>query len=234
MTFTHGAIPDDATNGPSDRMTVPLFPLPSVVLFPRAVLPLHVFEERYKAMIRDALAGPRRVAMALLRPGWEKGYYSRPAIEPVICVGTILAHERLADGRYNLLLQGTDRAAVVRELPDDETGTPYRIAIAKALPDEVDEDAAAGRPALGEALEASTWASTPLGRKFVDLIASPVPMAELVDLMAFNFVEDVAAKQRLLAERSVGRRVDLLTHALMAMAARPASPGNRYARPSLN
>src|SRR3954452_13651708 len=82
---------------------VPLFPLPNVVLFPRAVLPLHVFEERYKAMTADALAGRRKVAMALLRPGWEKNYYGRPEIDPIVCVGDTLSHERLPDGKYNFL-----------------------------------------------------------------------------------------------------------------------------------
>src|SRR5438046_5951139 len=96
----------DGSDSSAGIESVPLFPLPNVVLFPRAVLPLHIFEERYKAMTRHALEGDRRVAMALLRPGWEKSYYSRPAIEPVVCVGTILTHERLADGKYNFLLQG--------------------------------------------------------------------------------------------------------------------------------
>ena len=96
-----------------DFSAVPLFPLPNVVLFPGAVLPLHIFEERYKRDDRGCAAGQRQVAMALLRPGWEKNYYGRPAIEPVVCVGTILSHERLADGRYNFLLQGHTRAQVV-------------------------------------------------------------------------------------------------------------------------
>src|SRR6476660_8219610 len=94
---------------------VPLFPLPNVVLFPRAVLPLHIFEERYKAMTADALQGDRVVAMALLKPDWEKNYYGTPPIHPIVCVGTILSHERLADGKYNFLLQGTVRARVVQE-----------------------------------------------------------------------------------------------------------------------
>src|SRR5450432_1929344 len=88
---------------------VALFPLPNVVLFPRAILPLHIFEERYKTMTADALCGAKRIAMALLRPGWEKNYYCRPAIEPIVCVGTIVSHERLADGKYNFLLQGKMR-----------------------------------------------------------------------------------------------------------------------------
>src|SRR5476651_2067777 len=91
-------------------LTVPLFPLPNVVLFPRAVLPLHIFEERYKAMTADTLRGDGRIAMALLKPGWEKCYYQRPAIDPVVCVGTILSHEKLPDGTYNFLLQGAIRA----------------------------------------------------------------------------------------------------------------------------
>src|SRR5260221_6462218 len=100
----------DPTFRPRDLSAVPLFPLPNVVLLPRAVLPLHIFEERYKQMTADVLRGHRQIAMALLNRGWEKDYYGRPAIEPVVCVGTILSHERLPDGRYNFLLQGHTRA----------------------------------------------------------------------------------------------------------------------------
>src|SRR5947199_1511729 len=114
----------DLTEPSRSLSAVPLFPLPNVVLFPRAVLPLHIFEERYKQMTHDALRGKRQIAMALLRPGWEKNYYPRPAIERVVCVGTILSHERLPDGKYNFLLQGHTRARVVRELGD----RTYRLA----------------------------------------------------------------------------------------------------------
>src|SRR4029450_2778405 len=92
-----------------DLSAVPLFPLPNVVLFPRAVLPLHIFEERYKVMTADAINADRVIAMALLRPGWKKSYSPRPATEPVVCVGRILSHEKLADGKYNFLLQGSAR-----------------------------------------------------------------------------------------------------------------------------
>src|SRR5262245_25850997 len=98
--------------------SIPLFPLPNVVLFPRAVLPLHIFEERYKAMTADALAGERMIAMALLCRGWEKTYYGRAEIEPVVCVGKILTHERLPDGKYNFLLEGQLRARVEQENGD--------------------------------------------------------------------------------------------------------------------
>src|SRR6476661_9296831 len=89
----------DVSHDDAGSLIVPLFPLPNVVLFPRAILPLHIFEERYKTMTADAVRGRRQVAMALLRPGWEKSYYGAPEIEPVVCVGAILSHERLPDGK---------------------------------------------------------------------------------------------------------------------------------------
>src|SRR5271170_4410028 len=100
-----------------DLSAVPLFPLPNVVLFPRAVLPLHIFEERYKAMTADALSGDHLIAMAVLGPGWEREY--RPEIEPVVCLGRIISYEKLPDGRYNFFLQGQIRAKIVREIRPD-------------------------------------------------------------------------------------------------------------------
>src|SRR5688572_1075355 len=101
-----------------DLSAVPLFPLPGVVLFPRAVLPLHIFEHRYRLMTSDALTGDRLVAMALLKPGWETNYHGRPGIEPVVCVGRIISWEQLDDGKYNFLLQGMLRATLDREFTD--------------------------------------------------------------------------------------------------------------------
>src|SRR5947209_20523346 len=114
MLHDDAADPSDDSDAASTFPATPLFPLPNVVLFPRAVLPLHIFEERYKAMTAEALGGSRQIAMALLRPGWEKDYYGRPEIEPVVCVGEILTHEQLADGKYNFFLRGVARARVLR------------------------------------------------------------------------------------------------------------------------
>ena len=104
--------------------TAPLFPLPNVVLFPHAVLPLHIFEPRYRQMVADALAGERLIAMSLLAPGWEASDdNASPLIHPVVGLGRIVAHERLDDGRYMLVLRGVARAHVVREVAVDR---PYR------------------------------------------------------------------------------------------------------------
>ncbi len=111
---------------------IPIFPLPDAVLFPHTLLPLHVFEPRYRQMVQDVLGGDRRIAMALLKPGWERDYYGRPPVCPIAGVGEIIQHEELADGRFNILLRGTMRIAILAELPPDK---PYRLVRARPLPD---------------------------------------------------------------------------------------------------
>src|SRR5262249_36873339 len=112
--------------------TARLFPLPNLVLFPYVIQPLHIFEPRYRRLMADALADDRLMAMALLKPGWEGDYHKRPAIHPVVCLGKIFKEERLADGRYNLLLHGLARARVLEELPAEK---PYRSARVELLAD---------------------------------------------------------------------------------------------------
>jgi Lon protease-like protein len=95
--------------------TIPIFPLPNVVLFPQVFLPLHIFEPRYREMIADALAGDRIIGMVLLRPGWEGDYEGRPPVYPIGCAGLITHAERLTDGRYNIVLKGLEKFRVVGE-----------------------------------------------------------------------------------------------------------------------
>jgi Lon protease-like protein len=97
---------------------VPIFPLPNTVFFPRAKLPLHIFEPRYRQMVADALAGERLIVVVLLKPGWEDEYYENPPVHDTATLGTIEEHELLPDGRYNILLQGVERVRLV-EGPDD-------------------------------------------------------------------------------------------------------------------
>ena len=113
--------------------TLPLFPLPNVVLFPGVFLPLHIFESRYRAMTEDALSGDRMIGMALLKPGFEADYEGRPPIYPVGCVGLVTHAERLADGRFNLMLQGVERFRV-REEDDSRV---YRMGLIDRLSGDV-------------------------------------------------------------------------------------------------
>ncbi|WPB78220.1 LON peptidase substrate-binding domain-containing protein [Archangium violaceum] len=112
---------------------VKVFPLPSAVLFPHAALPLHIFEPRYRALVRDALAGDKVMALAQLQPGWEGQYGERPPMQPMMCAGLIIWHEELQDGRYNILLQGVSRARLLEELPASEQ--LYRRVRVQLLPD---------------------------------------------------------------------------------------------------
>ncbi len=198
-----------------DLSAVPLFPLPNVVLFPGAVLPLHIFEERYKEMTADTLRGNAQVAMALLRKGWEKCYYQRPAIEPVVCVGRILSHERLPDGTYNFLLQGMVRARIVREFD----GTAYRVAQLECLREtrvmEVDLDDQRRR--FASLFNESRLGSAGIGAQFRTMLRGPLPTANIADLAAFNFLEDIGLRQALLAETDVKRRVTRTIDALWAL-----------------
>ncbi|MEX0880044.1 MAG: LON peptidase substrate-binding domain-containing protein [Thermoanaerobaculia bacterium] len=101
---------------------LPLFPLPGVVLLPGTILPLHIFEARYRVMVADALAGDRTIGMAMLEPGGEGS--ETPRIYPIGGAGEIIDSEELEDGRYNILLQGRFRYRVLDEAHAD----PYRVA----------------------------------------------------------------------------------------------------------
>jgi len=195
---------------------VPLFPLPNVVLFPGAVLPLHIFEERYKTMMRMALDGDRQIAMALLRPGWEKNYYGIPAIEPVVCVGTILTHERLPDGKYNLLLQGVLRAQVAREYHVQ----PYRTADLQPIEEThvMEIDVESERQHFADLFDDGPLANSNIARQFRQILAGPLPTGQLADLLAFNFLEDVELKQQLLAEGDVKTRIARTLEGLQSLA----------------
>ena len=110
---------------------LPLFPLPNVVLFPNVFLPLHIFERRYREMVADAIAGDRMIGMVLLRPGWQHDYEGRPPVYPIGCSGVITHVERLADGRYNVVLRGLERFRVVGE----DQSLSYRRAVVEPLAD---------------------------------------------------------------------------------------------------
>jgi uncharacterized protein len=104
---------------------IPVFPLPDAVLFPGVFLPLHIFEMRYRAMVKDCLAGDRLIGISLLRPGWEHDAAARPAIYPVGCVGLVSHVEELSDGRYNLVLHGVEKFRIVLE---EDSPLAYRRA----------------------------------------------------------------------------------------------------------
>ena len=113
-------------------MRIPLFPLENVVLLPEVVVPLHVFEPRYRQLTTAALASDRRIGMIAVRPEHAHALGGDPPLYDVGCAGLVTEHRRLPDGRYHLLLQGTHRFRVVGELPR-EGERLYRIAETEVL-----------------------------------------------------------------------------------------------------
>ena len=196
--------------------TAPLFALPNIVLFPRAVLPLHIFEDRYKKMTADALAGERLVAMALLRPGWEREYYGRPAIDPVVCVGKILSWEKLEDGKYNFLLQGQARGRIVREEPS----VPYRRAKIETIAETkvMEIDLTNHRQRLMEMFSTRPLVKLAAAAEIRKIVGSSLGTGEVADLIAYHLLNDVRIKQALLGEGDVLRRVERVIAAVNAAA----------------
>jgi Lon protease-like protein len=117
---------------PTALASLPIFPLPNCVLLPGGLLPLHVFEPRYRELTRDCLAGHQLMGVARLRPGFEQTYYGRPPVYERFGVGKIICSEELPDGRFALLLRGVARVEIARELSSDLN---YRVVEAQLLPD---------------------------------------------------------------------------------------------------
>jgi Lon protease-like protein len=188
---------------------IPIFPLPTVVLFPEVSLPLHIFEPRYREMVADALASDRLIGMVLLRPGWEHEYEGRPAVYDIGCVGVISHHERLPDGRYNIVLQGVDRVRFRGETHD----RPYRRAFIEPLGDPL---APGDRRTLREQrhrLEALVAPfAEPSGGELK--IPASVPDGELVNALAQYLPLEPVEKQALLERDGVLARCESLIELL--------------------
>jgi len=113
---------------------LPIFPLPTVVLFPNVFLPLHIFEPRYRQMVAEALAGDRIIGMVLLRPGYEDEYDGAPPIYATGCSGLITHVENLEDGKYNLVLRGLEKFMIHSE-EAPAPGRLYRSAVITPVED---------------------------------------------------------------------------------------------------
>ena len=197
---------------------LPIFPLPNVVLFPNVFLPLHIFEPRYRDMVADALASDRMIGVVLLRPGWERDYEGRPPVYPIACSGVITHVERLADGRYNIVLRGIERVRIVSE--DRERS--YRRAAVEPLRDRdlgADDRAAVRRHrAKLEALVAPAVEAEPK-------IPSAMSDEDLVNALAQYLDLEPLEKQALLERHSLRSRAESLVELLEMKLMMARTPG---------
>jgi hypothetical protein len=192
---------------------LPIFPLPDLTFFPHTVLPLHVFEPRYRAMIHDCLARDRRLAVVGLKPGYEDSYEGKPAVHAIGGAGEIVQCERLATGRFNILLKGDTRVRIERELPAD---TLYRMTESTPLAD-VGGD---GPDVAGLMNEIKSRCSQVLkavdrsSARVEEAIGAAATPGVLADQVASALVPSPALRQRLLEELDVERRLRLVLAAL--------------------
>ena len=211
-----------------------IFPLPSLVLFPDVFVPLKVFEDRYVEMVRDALATDNLIAIALLQPGWQEDYEGRPPIHDVVCIGSILKHNALPTGEYDILLYGLARAVIEEELPSE----PYRKARVRLLED------------MASTAQAETIARRM--KRALDLVPGRQSMIwELrrvanqirgVDASAGRYADAVANagdlqpedRYQVLAETDVLKRFDRLISILEMRAQQDAPTAPQVRKPSLN
>ena len=188
----------------SRLLRVPLFPLPGAILFPRSQIPLHIFEPRYREMVKDAIDGPGRIAM--MQPH-RLDDDNRAPLYSAGCIGELVGIEELDDGKFNIVLHGSNRFRLVREVSGD---SPYRCA-------EVDiaafDDEEPPPLALVQRAEVEREA-----RRLGDAMGLAVDwdaVARLDDEMLVNAIAqvapfDVGAKQALLEQPSLEGRADLL------------------------
>jgi uncharacterized protein len=193
-------------------LTLPIFPLPDVTFFPHTLLPLHVFEARYRAMVMDALARDRRLAVVKLRPGFEAAYAGKPAVHAVAGAGEIVSWERLATGRYNILVKGEWRVRIESERPSD---TLYRIVTAQRLDDVAPTtDASAALARIRDTCSRLLRALDRPADLLDTALAAGQPPGVIADRIAAAVVPDADLRQELLETFDVTRRLDRLGQAL--------------------
>ncbi len=201
---------------------IPIFPLPNVVLFPSALLPLHIFEPRYRAMVTDALESERLIGMVMLRPGWEAHYEQAPDVYPVGCAGFITHADRLPDGRYNIMLRGLEKFRIADERPAREGAERYRMARVELIKEATSGASAAIQDARHR-LE--KLIARKLHKNDHDFIPKDVPDADLVHAIAQHL--EPLEKQALLECNSLLERCEALVE-LLEMRMMPTHGGKSH------
>jgi len=192
---------------------LPLFPLDSVSLLPQQVLPVHIFEPRYRQMIEHSLDGAGQIAMCIFSGNaWKENYHGRPPLRRAVCIGQIVQHERLEDGRFNILMQGVCRAKLVRELPASEDRL-YRVGMLEpvGLDYAGHEDLSHVRDEIGKLLIAGGLSKFSTARPVLEWLNNEeIPSAVLLELVTFAMITEPKLRYKLLAEPDAGVRSSLI------------------------
>jgi Lon protease-like protein len=198
---------DDDFNTPDGRLVARLFPLPGMVLFPNVALRLHVFEPRYRQLTEHALADDQLITMVQIHPDADITVL-KPKIETHACIGEILEHNRLADGRFNLLLLGKKRVRLIREIA---CNTLFRQAEAEILEDIVlDPEDTTHATELVERFRNLAAEHGTLDENLSELLSANVSLGVLTDMLTNALGLPPQIKQTFLSETIVERRAEKL------------------------
>jgi ATP-dependent Lon protease len=204
---------------------LPLFPLEDVVLFPHSMIPLHIFESRYRKMVRDVLGSNRLLAISLQLEKENPNDGNVPRVAVVASVGELVLAQELPDGRFNLVVRGRARIGIDEELPSDE---PYRLIAAHEIPD----DSAEERADIDEADSALRALVTGLAESIPDggdllkhVAAAQDTPAALANVVAASLIADSQTRQHLLETTDVFQRLERLSSEVVALTDRVGKPG---------
>ncbi|HEY4300260.1 MAG TPA: LON peptidase substrate-binding domain-containing protein [Candidatus Didemnitutus sp.] len=192
---------------------LPVMTLPRTVFFPQSLLPLHIFEPRYREMLRDVLASDRLFAVARLDPAEAAKSGAPEPPHRIATVGIIRACQKAEEDASNLLLQGLTRVeicGIVRE-------KPYRMISVRTLATRAggtQQDLDAIRVDVMRLLNVRRRLGAPAPKGITQFLDSIEDIDAFVDVAAFNLCEDDAVKQRLLEELDTNRRLVLLARQL--------------------
>ena len=189
---------------------IAIFPLPSTVFFPKTVLPLHIFEPRYRKMVSDVQAGNKLIGMVLLAPGWENSYYENPEIIQRGCVGRRDKITTLPDGKFNIELMGLSRFKILKEIK----GEPYRQANVDFLT-EINDGKSDDELAKKAKAQFSEWLSIHPKIKSspnnpLKLIEQANALSEVIDKVVYGMDLKTEQKQSILEEIDVVKRANFV------------------------
>jgi len=209
----------------SRTIRVPLFPLPGAILFPRSQLPLHIFEPRYRDMVRDAVDGAGRIAM--IQPH-RLDDDNRAPLYAVGCVGELVGLEELEDGRFNIVLLGSNRFRLIREDEPEET---YRCAEVDIEAFDDDEPPPLSLAQRAEVEREARRLGDAMGLAVDWNAVNRLDDETLVNAIAQVAPFDVGAKQALLEQATLTGRADLLVQLMQFQ--RAAVTGGTEVEPTI-
>jgi Lon protease-like protein len=185
---------------------LPMMLLSEAVLFPQALLPIYIFEERYQEMLADTLASHRMFSIGLLHKQKNSHGVIEEVPHPIIGVGIVRVAVGRPDGTSNLILQGICRARITR-LFDDKPYSEARIVPVETVDtgSAVEVDALAAK--VAELIEERNRLGTPVPQEVIQFLVSLSDADTLSDLVSFNLLRDIDQKQEILETVELGKRL---------------------------